>query len=98
MPKNLRSLDFSNGICRALLSAPCALRFSSDDSVGSGSDIRWNSKSDLLGGFQIDDEVELRRLLDGQVSGFSAFQYLVHIVSTRLASRTGVSGDNTLSR
>ncbi len=44
-------------------------------------DIRGNRHADLLGGFQIDDELKLRRLLDGNVAGLSAFQDLVDKVS-----------------
>jgi hypothetical protein len=35
--------------------------------------IRRNRHADLLGGFQIDDELELCRLLHGQIGGLGAF-------------------------
>ena len=37
----------------------------SNDPVGSDQDIRRHRQTDLLGRFQIDDELELHRLLDG---------------------------------
>ena len=43
--------------------------------------IRRNRQADLLRGFQIDDQLELCRLLDGQIGGLGAFQNLVHIRS-----------------
>ena len=43
--------------------------------------IRRNRHADLLGGFEIDDELKLRRLLDGQVGGLGAFQDPVDKVS-----------------
>jgi hypothetical protein len=33
--------------------------------------VRWDRQADLLGGFEIDDEVELRRLLDRNVWSFA---------------------------
>ena len=35
---------------------------------------RWDRHADLLRCLQIDDELELRRLLDGQVGGLGAFR------------------------
>ena len=43
--------------------------------------IRRNRQADLLRGFQIDDELELLRLLHWQVGGLGAFQDLVYIRS-----------------
>src|SRR5262249_15896348 len=41
---------------------------------------RWRDRQvERLGGLEIDDQLELRRLLDGQVGGFSALEDLVHI-------------------
>ena len=34
-----------------------------------------------FGGLEIDDEIEFRRLLDRQVAGLGAFEYLVHVGS-----------------
>ena len=39
--------------------------------------IRRNRNADLFSGFQIDDELELLRLLYGQVGGLGAFQDFV---------------------
>ena len=38
----------------------------------------WNRQTDLLRGFQIDDEFELRWLLHRQVGGFGSLQDSVH--------------------
>ena len=43
--------------------------------------IRRNRQADLLGGFQIDDKLEFRRLLHREIGGLSAFKDLVHIGS-----------------
>src|SRR5437016_13439184 len=40
-----------------------------------------NRQPDLLGGLEVDDQLELLRLLDRQFGGLSAFQNLVHIRS-----------------
>ena len=45
-------------------------------------------QTDLLGWFQIDDELKLHRLLDGKVGGRSAFQNFVPILSSA-AKRLG---------
>src|SRR6266566_696247 len=55
-----------------------ALR-SLDDLVGTGQHGLRNRQPDRLGGFEIDDQLELRRLLHGQVSRFRTFQDLVDI-------------------
>ena len=43
--------------------------------------IGGNRHADLLGGLQVDNELKLRRLLDGNVAGLGAFQDLVDKVS-----------------
>jgi hypothetical protein len=43
--------------------------------------IRRNRQTDLLGGFQIDDELKLHWLLNWNVGGLCAFQDFVHKVS-----------------
>src|SRR5262245_31419417 len=40
-----------------------------------------NRQADLLGGFEIDYELKLRRLLHRQIGRFRAFQNLVHVDS-----------------
>ena len=51
------------------------------DSIRPRQHIRWNRHADLLGGLEIDDELEFLRLLDGNVGGLGAFQDLVDKVS-----------------
>src|SRR5215813_5495116 len=53
--------------------------FSLDNFVRSHQHIRWNRQADLLGRFQVDDELKLRRLFHRQISRLCAFQNLVHI-------------------
>src|SRR5215813_1714544 len=43
--------------------------------------VRRNRQTDLLGGFQINDEFELHRLLYWEVGGLRALENLVHICS-----------------
>ena len=50
-----------------------------DDPVRPRQHIRRYRQSDLLRRFQIDDELELHRLLDGQVGGRPSFENLVDI-------------------
>ena len=49
------------------------------DSVRPRQHVRWNRQTDLLGGFEIDDELKLHRLFHGQVGGLSAFSGFVHV-------------------
>ena len=57
--------------------AHCWLSF--NDLIRPRQHIRRNRQADLLRRLQIDDELELHRLLHGEISGLAAFQYLVHI-------------------
>ena len=50
-----------------------------DNPVRPRQHIWWNRQADLLGGFQIDHQLELRRLLHGEIRGLGAFEDLVHI-------------------
>ena len=43
--------------------------------------IRRNRHADLLVGLEIDDELELLRLLDWNVGGLGAFENLIYVVS-----------------
>ena len=52
---------------------------SPNDSVPAHQHVGRNRQADLFGRFQIDDEFKLRRLLNGQIGGPTAFQDLVHI-------------------
>jgi hypothetical protein len=48
-------------------------RLSLDDLVGAGED-RWrNGEAERLGGVEIDDQLEVGRLLDRQIGGLGAF-------------------------
>ena len=49
-----------------------------DDFVRPHQHVGWYREADLLRGFQIDDELELLRLLDGQIRRLSPFENLVH--------------------
>ena len=55
-----------------------------DYPIRSRQHVRRYRQADLLGGLEIDDQLELRRLLDGKIGGLGAFQNLVHVnVATR---------------
>ena len=45
--------------------------------------IRRNRQADLLGNLEIDDQFELRWLLNGKVSRLGTFEDLVYIMATR---------------
>ena len=51
--------------------------------------VRWNRQADLLRRFQIDDEFELRRLLDGQIGGLGALENLVDVIAARRYKSAG---------
>src|SRR5262245_12112282 len=51
-----------------------------DDLVGAGEQYRRNIDSDHLPGLGIDDQLELRRLLNRKVGRLCTLQYLVQIV------------------
>src|SRR5215510_4154084 len=62
--------------------ASCLMPMASlDDLIRSCQHVRWNREADLLGSFQIDDELEFFGLLHGEVGGLGAFQNLVYVVS-----------------
>src|SRR5262252_7184337 len=54
-------------------------KISPDHLVRPRQHIGRNRKVNLLGSFEIDDELELLRLLDGNVGGFSSFEDLIYI-------------------
>src|SRR6516165_9584762 len=55
----------------------CAASF--DHLVGAQQKSRRYIEVDRLGGLEVEDRLELRRLLDWQVAGFSAFENFVHV-------------------
>jgi hypothetical protein len=52
-----------------------------DQLVGTQKNSRWNFQTDGLRRLEIDDEVELRRLLHGQISRLGAFENSIHVLS-----------------
>src|SRR5512145_2915406 len=52
-----------------------------DDLIRPQQQRRRNGEAESLGGLEVDDELERTRLLDGQVAGFRAFEYLVNVRS-----------------
>src|SRR4026209_2523310 len=52
---------------------------SANHPIRSRQHVRRNYEADLLGGFQVDYQLELGGLLDGKVGGFCPFQNLIHI-------------------
>src|SRR5262249_23685736 len=77
---------FASPIHSTLYTRPVSL----DHFVGPRQHVRWNNETDLLCCFQIDDELELCRLLDWQVRGLCAFQDFVH-VSCGAAIQVGIA-------
>src|SRR3954453_750824 len=55
------------------------LAHSLDHLVGAGEKRRWNFEAERLRGLEIDDELELGRLLHRQVGGLLTFENAVHI-------------------
>jgi hypothetical protein len=62
--------------CCRQRSKPAALRDASllNHLVGGGQQRFRDAKAEGLGGFDVDDELELRRLLDRQVGGLGSFE------------------------
>ena len=56
---------------------------SSDHLIRPYQNIRRHRQADLFRCFQIDDELELDRLLDGKVGGLCAFQNFVNVAAER---------------
>src|SRR4030095_16030233 len=69
-------MSFSRSTCHSTLATR---PFSLDHLVRSRQHIRWDHKADLLGGFQIDDELELRGLLNRKLSWLGALENFVHV-------------------
>src|SRR5262245_24230916 len=80
MAQRVRTVMFLFMFFSALFTRHSSLAlFSLDDFVRPIQHGRWNRQTDLLGGFQIDDEFELCRLFDGKIGGLCAFQDSVHV-------------------
>jgi hypothetical protein len=60
-------------------STPDTRPFLLDDFVRSSQNIRRNCQADLLGSFQINNELKFLRLLHGEIGGLGAFEDLVYI-------------------
>src|SRR6266850_2869653 len=54
---------------------------SSDHSIRSRQHVGRDRQADLLSRFQVDDELELLRLLHGEIGGLCASEHLIHIRS-----------------
>src|SRR5262249_53895208 len=66
----------------------CAFSYLTNDLRRPRQYVRWNRNTDLLGSLEIDHELELRRLLDGQFSGLGSLQDSVHVIrEARVAVR-----------
>ena len=75
-------------LLHSLLPVLCWVSLS--DFVRSRQYIRRNRQADLLGSFEIDDQLELRRLLDRQVRGLRTFENLVDNGRYTLVSFRGI--------
>src|SRR5262249_44803827 len=62
------------------LVTPGPLAVSLDHLVGAAEDRLWDRQAERLGGLEVDDQLEFRRLLDREVRRFGALQDLVDIV------------------
>src|SRR5262249_19586870 len=62
-----------------------------DHFVRSEQHVRRNREADLFGCFEIDDELELLRLLDWEITGLGAFQNLVRVCG-RAAVLVSIAG------
>jgi hypothetical protein len=67
-----------------------AIENSFNDSIRPHQHVGRNRQADLLRGFQIDDELEVYRLLHGQVGGLGAFETLCAPATTFTGQEIGV--------
>ena len=50
-----------------------------DNLVGAGKQHRWHCKSERFGGLQVNDQLELGRLLHWKIGRLGAFEYLIDV-------------------
>src|SRR5262249_47552948 len=60
-----------------------------DDLIRPQQERRRDGEAEGLGGFEVDDELEFRRLLDGKVGGLCALEDLVHVDGSMSANLKG---------
>jgi hypothetical protein len=68
---------FLLSVCSSLLYAPCSMLF--NDPVRPHEHIWWNREPDLLGGFQVDDQLDLDRLFHLQIDRLFAIEKFVYM-------------------
>src|SRR5215475_5746422 len=81
MPITFFPTVFLQRLDSAVRPLPSALALSLDHLIRPCQYIRRNRQADLLRRFQIDDELELLRLLHRQLGGFGSFENFVYISS-----------------
>ena len=69
------------GEINSILAAQLGLLPLLNDFIRSRQHVRRNREADLLGGFEIDHELELYRLLHRKISRLGSFEDLIHVRS-----------------
>src|ERR1700712_2866542 len=82
------STDFCNKICHEETHAPQQTAALLND-LGLGEERRWNINAERLGGLEVDDQLEGRRLLDRQIGGLGAPGGLFPLKARQGESRKG---------